>query len=1454
MAKLGTSLAASVLLLLTISCTTRKTISIAALPAPPKAEPPESDSWQEAAEFFQKKRWQGPGDFPVERYFTARDQARRLRSISLAGNLDSAKGDRDATFGTWQPLGPGNIGGRVRGLVIDPANPSTMYAGTASGGVMKTTNGGATWSPLTDFLPVLTVSSLVMDPSNSQTLYLGTGEVARGAGIFKSTDAGQTWNQLPQTTTTDFHAVYSLAIVPSRPTHIYAATATGIFVSTDAGVTWKRALLATNGNFSSCSSVKARGDQPADIVFASCGQFTGSKFVVTIYRNKDAAGSGTWDVVQTDPAMSNTALAISPTKPDTVYAVAVTNDSQSPFMNALLAVYRSTQGGDSGTWETRATTANPSSAAANILSYPQCSYPVDHRGQGGYNLDIAVDPTNPDVVFVAGIDISRSDDGGVTWGHADGGNNKYAHSDQHILVFHPGYDGAANQTLFVGNDGGVYTTAKARGATSSTPGFCGGSPQIPWTSFNNTFAATQFYFGTVFPGGATYFGGTQDNGTPLGTDSTGINKWSIVYGGDGGQVAVDPLDPNDMFYEYVHLSLRKSTDGAANSHVSINGITEDPNNFQFINFFTLDPQDPLKMYTGGRQLWRSMDGADNWTAASAPTLNGNQFDLISAIAVDPKDANHILFGTNLAGHIYRNSSALSTDGKTVWPSTAPRTGYVSSLAFDPNHAGTVYATYATFRANTSQSQIYRSDDAALSWLPIGNSGSAPLPDVPVHILLVDPDDSTRLYIGTDTGVFASFDAGQTWARDDTPFADAITESLLLERDGTAKYLYAFTHGRGAWRVNLNGGPSGCVYSLSQSSVTVDSNDQVGALKVTTDSACSWSARPGTNFVSIQSPAVGKGSGTVYFKASNNSSTISRNDSFFVQNQAVSVLQLGDTTGSHFIKNDELSTAKIINSLPYGDVALNTGFTQNLATDPVHSCTKSADNKTQWWKYTATNNSRIIVAAVGRSQSVYGDAGIVVTAYPLSGTTLGAELACTRIPASTTDPVTGTIQFNVTSASSYAIEIGGINGDNAQINIETSVLPSMSLTPSAPTIAAGQKQQFSANVLNTPNTAVRWLLSAPIGSIDSTGFYTAPTQLDAPVNVTVLARSFANPNATASAAVAIQPPPVSFTAAGVTNAASFQNGPVAPGEIVTIFGTRLGPLSLAGLQLDANGLVSTNIGDTQVFFDGIAAPLIYTLSGQLSAVVPYEVAGKTSTNVQVRHAGSTSPIINIPVTDAAPALFTYYSSGSGPGAIVNQDGLINTAQFAAPPNSIVLLFGTGEGQTSPKGVDGSVPTKVFPKPVLPVTVQIDGKNADVLYAGIAPGDVSGVLQINARIPPDARPGNLPVVVTVGNRSSRPDVTLNVLSPDGRTAQVAYNNIGSTAVNVFIYKPGDFTNPISLGSVPGGKFFRIGTATPGNDWGIQVNSSPIRVISQVCDYTPASPPDWACIGTATNPFPR
>jgi uncharacterized protein (TIGR03437 family) len=200
--------------------------------------------------------------------------------------------------------------------------------------------------------------------------------------------------------------------------------------------------------------------------------------------------------------------------------------------------------------------------------------------------------------------------------------------------------------------------------------------------------------------------------------------------------------------------------------------------------------------------------------------------------------------------------------------------------------------------------------------------------------------------------------------------------------------------------------------------------------------------------------------------------------------------------------------------------------------------------------------------------------------------------------------------------------------------------------------------------------------------------------------------------------------------------------------------------LTTAQVTPTGVLASTLAETRVLFDGTAAPLVYVAAAQLSAIVPYGVAGKATTSMQVEYRGVRSNAVTLRVAEAQPGLFTANSSGKGPGAILNEDNSLNTGQNPAAPGSIVILYGTGEGVTDPAGQDGQLALSAYPKPRQPVTVRIGGKEAEVLYAGAAPGLVSGVFQINVRVPEGLAGGAQPVVVQIGAASSSPEVTVAV----------------------------------------------------------------------------------------------
>jgi uncharacterized protein (TIGR03437 family) len=220
------------------------------------------------------------------------------------------------------------------------------------------------------------------------------------------------------------------------------------------------------------------------------------------------------------------------------------------------------------------------------------------------------------------------------------------------------------------------------------------------------------------------------------------------------------------------------------------------------------------------------------------------------------------------------------------------------------------------------------------------------------------------------------------------------------------------------------------------------------------------------------------------------------------------------------------------------------------------------------------------------------------------------------------------------------------------------------------------------------------------------------------------------------------------------------GPVAPGEMVSIFGVGIGPVTPAGGALDALGLLSTELAATKVMFNGTPAPLYYAQDRQINAQAPYAITGVATTEVEVFFEGESRGKATLVVAASAPGIFTL-SAGTGLVVALNQDGSLNFPSAPARQASVVTLYATGDGLTMPASLDGRPAIVPSPLPVLPVTLTVGGYPAQILFAGEAPG-YAGLLQINARLPGGFAPtGNVPIVLTVGAASSQPGVTIAVV---------------------------------------------------------------------------------------------
>ncbi len=762
---------------------------------------------QERAAFFLEQRLpRGERDYPWEHVLRERDAIRaRERELARRPEAAPAVGDLRA----WDWIGPGNVGGRTRAIVVDPSNPSTMYAAGVAGGVWKSLDAGGSWSPADDMLDNLAVSALAIDPVDPNVLYAGTGEgyylsnvFVRGMGVFKSVDAGATWSQLAGTVSGvpdgAFDYVNKVRISPNDRDRIYAATRTGVWCSLDGGATWSVVLgnpayvpgpYESNGSLVGCTDLVVRGDRDPDVLFAAFGSVQADG----LFRSLD--GGDTWVTYSVPANQGRMTLALAPGDNDVLYVLMADNGSGGA-LGQLVNLYRSGDGGNTFTGQVDLGSLAGPWLLSNLTLATGClDYPV--YSQGWYDNIVAVDPVDADVVWVGGIDLFRSDDAGVNFGIASywfleqvaPGAPQYVHADQHEIVFHPHYDGAGNQTMYVGNDGGIFRTDNARAATSLEDCPLPGTlplPQIAWQSLNSNYGVTQFYHGDAGRNVDLFVGGAQDNGTNRARSASSINAWDTIFGGDGGYVAIDPTDPDTMYVEFQDFpSIQKSVDGGDTFVEATNGITD--TEALFITPFAMNPADPQTLWTGGRRPWRTQDGAASWQVAG-PDLPGP--DRISAIAVAPSRSDVVYLGfTN--GFVARTTNGTSP-APTWQVFTQGLVGaFVSSVAVDPYDPDTAYATYSTFGVP----HVLRTTNGGQSWLALDGSGQGGLPDLPAHWIAVRPCDPQQLYVGTELGLFASDDGGATWVPANPGLPLTVVESLDF-RDPDR--LVAFTHGRGAY--------------------------------------------------------------------------------------------------------------------------------------------------------------------------------------------------------------------------------------------------------------------------------------------------------------------------------------------------------------------------------------------------------------------------------------------------------------------------------------------------------------------------------------------------------------------------------------------------------------------------------------------------------------------------------
>lgn len=417
-------------------------------------------------------------------------------------------------------------------------------------------------------------------------------------------------------------------------------------------------------------------------------------------------------------------------------------------------------------------------------------------------------------------------------------------------------------------------------------------------------------------------------------------------------------------------------------------------------------------------------------------------------------------------------------------------------------------------------------------------------------------------------------------------------------------------------------------------------------------------------------------------------------------------------------------------------------------------------------------SSAITGAASISYSVTTSGGAWLSATPLSGATQGTVTVSVNPAGLQVGSQTGTVRIRPTGGNPVDIPVTltvsspAISVDATELIFTYQAGASSNPAPKTVQVNGGSSASFTAQANSTGN----WL------SVSPTSGTANPATLTVSVNpasltpgttyrgtVVVSGAGGTGGSATIDVSLRVQAP--APTIAQVVNAASYSVGFVAPGEIVSLFGTNLGPTTPVGLSLDATGKVATTAGGVKVFFSGFEAPITFASANQVNVVVPYEVKGHASVNIYTRFLDQGSNSIAVPVTATAPGIFTQDASGSGLGAVLNADYSVNGPDKPTAKGSTVMVYMTGEGETAPNGITGKVTVLQSSQPYTPaplgnIAVLVDGQPAGVAFAGQAPGFVSGLLQLNVEIPANARSGNLPIVVAIGARSSQSGVTVSV----------------------------------------------------------------------------------------------
>lgn len=735
-----------------------------------------------------KKRVDPSGNFYEGSIFF--DEAIRVAKLNQSGSENKAG---------WIPVGPTQRAdnsltkgmGRINCIAFHPTNASTYWVGVAQGGVWKTTDDGANWTPLTDDLPVLRISDIAVDPNNPDNIYICVGDYAYldsgldlddrkrhshyGIGVYKTADGGTTWTPTGltyQLTDLDGSLMRRVFIDPANSNSLVAAGIGGIWTSGDAGANW------TMINDSLIRDLKTDPNDPQTL-YASAGYLKNSdNGTAGVMKSTDFGATWNWLNTGIPPtgAVLRIELAIAPTNSNHIYAL--TADSVSGFYG----LYSSLDGGINWSYS--------DAGGKNILEWYEGA---NSGGQGWYDLALIVNPLDENTIYTGGVNIWGSTDGGASfdgvsmwWDLAGPG----IHADQHQIKFND-----LDNKYYVCNDGGLIRTSSIDiGSWFDANNTSGYSWPTTWEYLSDGMQTSSFYTVGISEGNpGNFIAGAQDNSTYYNNSGSWIN----TFGGDGMDALLHPTNPNIIFGSSQYGRILYSTNGGSGYSQMNKPSNEDG---EWVTPFMYKPGTTTTVYGGFGNIYSTSPGADfntaisnfgNMPGASVPSP-------ISNFNVSESDVSTIY----LAKRVYYSYNQLSefwatTDEGTTWTNKTaglPDSLYFTHIEIDDDNANSVWITTGGFEAGK---HVYHSIDGGDLWTNV----TADLPNLPINCI-VHRDSSfyNTVYVGTDIGVYYSNDTLSGWLAYNLNLPNVIISDLEINY-GENK-LYAATFGRGVWQTDI----------------------------------------------------------------------------------------------------------------------------------------------------------------------------------------------------------------------------------------------------------------------------------------------------------------------------------------------------------------------------------------------------------------------------------------------------------------------------------------------------------------------------------------------------------------------------------------------------------------------------------------------------------------------------